>query len=611
MKTTLASLIRLSALFFCAILPLVAIPADAEPQHGIAMHGKLKYPPKFTHFSYVNPDAPKGGRLVLGVHRTLFDSVNPLIIKGNPAAGTREYIYESLMSRSMDEPFSLYPLIAESIDVPDDRSSVTFYLNPAAHFSDGKPITVDDVLFSLELLREKGRPNHRSYYAKIERVERIGERGVKMVFKDGGDREMPLIMGLMPVMPKHLVNPETFDKTTLEPLIGSGPYVIKEINPGVSITFKRDPNYWGRNLPSAQGMYNFNEIRYEYYRDGNTMFEAFKKGLFHYIQENDPGHWARDYDFPAANDGRVIKAAFKTGLPAGMNGLVFNTRRPLFADKRVRQALTLLFDSEWQNQNLYFGLFARTEGFFDGSELSSVDQPATPKERELLAAYSEIIPPEVMAGTFRQPVSDGSGTDRNNKREALKLLKDAGYDQVDGKLINLATNQPVAFEMLAENREQERLFLVYARALQDIGIDVQIRFVDATQYQSRRTKFDFDMIQNNWLASLSPGNEQSYRWSSQAADAEGSFNYAGVKSPAVDAMIANMLAAKSQEDFVSSVRALDRALISGAYVIPLFHLPQQWVAHWQQLDHPKEAPLYGVQVDTWWMKDTFVQAGAR
>jgi peptide/nickel transport system substrate-binding protein len=611
MKTTLASLIRLCALFFCTILPLVAIPASAEPHHGIAMHGELKYPPKFTHFAYVNPDAPKGGRLVLGVHKTVFDSVNPLIIKGTPAAGTREYIYESLMARSFDEPFSLYPLIAESIDVPDDRGSVTFTLNPGAHFSDGKPVTVDDVIFSLELLREKGRPNHRSYYSKIERVERVGERGVKMVFKDGGDREMPLIMGLMPVLPKHLINPDTFDKTSLEPPVGSGPYIVTDINPGVSITFKRDPNYWGRNLPSTQGMYNFNEIRYEYYRDGNAMFEAFKKGLFHYIQENDPGHWARDYDFPAANDGRVIKAAFKTGLPAGMNALVFNTRRPLFADKRVRQALTLLFDSEWQNQNLYFGLFARTEGYFDGSELSSVDQSASVHERKLLAAFPDAVSPEVMEGTFRQPTSDGSGTDRTNKREALKLLKDAGYDQVDGKLVNLATSQPVTLEMLAENREQERLFLVFARALQDVGIEVQIRLADATQYQSRRTKFDFDMIQNNWVASLSPGNEQSYRWSSQAADTEGSFNYAGVKSPAVDAMIANMLAANSQEDFVASVRALDRVLIAGAYVIPLFHLPQQWVGHWQQMDHPKEVPLYGVQIDTWWMKDNFVQAGAR
>ena len=462
-------------------------------------------------------------------------------------------------------------------------------------------MTVDDVIFSMELLREKGRPNHRSYYAKVEKTEQIGERGVKMIFKADGDREMPLIMGLMPVMPKHLVDPAKFDATSLEPPIGSGPYTVTGVDPGASLTLTRNPDYWGRDLPVNRGRYNFSEIRYEFYRDANSLFEAFKKGLFVINTESDPGRWARDYDFPAVADGRVVKATFETGTPSGMLGLVFNTRRPFFADRRVREALILLFDFEWLNKNLFHGLYERTQSYFDGSELSSHGRPADAREKELLAPFPDAVTEAAMDGTLTQPVTDASGRDRNNRRNALQLLKEAGYEPVDGKLIETATGEAVGFEMLAATRDQERLFLNFARALRQVGIDVRIRQVDSAQYQARKTSFDFDMIQNSWGASLSPGNEQSFRWSQAAAGSEGSFNYPGVKSQAVDAMIAALLAAKTRADFVSAVRALDRVLMSGSYVVPLFHAPAQWVAYWRQLQHPAVTPLYGVQIDSWWL----------
>ena len=573
----------------------------AEPRHGIAMHGEPKYQAGFTHFAYTNPDAVKGGRMAFGVQGS-YDSLNPFIIKGNAAPGIREYVYETLLARSFDEPFSLYGLLAETVETPEDRSWIQFTLRPEARFSDGQPVTVDDVIFSLELLRDKGRPNHRSYYAKVDKIERVGERGIKLIFKPDGDLEMPLIMGLMPILPKHLTDPESFDKTSLDAPVGSGPYTVAEIDPGTALLLKRDPDYWGRDLPVRRGLYNFDEIRYEFYRAGNTMFEAFKKGLFLIHRENDPSRWAREYNFPAISDGRILKKSFETGTPAGMNGLVFNTRRPIFSDRRVREALILLFDFEWINANLFHGLYERTQSYFHGSELSSFDRPADERERAMLAPFSGAVTQAAMEGALKQPVSDGSGRDRERRRKALRLLKDAGYQLRAGKLVSEATGEPFTFEMLAATREQERVFLTYARSLRRAGIDVRIRQVDAAQYQSRKTSFDFDMIQNFWSASLSPGNEQSFRWSSGAADAEGSFNYAGVKSPAVDAVISEILAAKSREAFVSAVRALDRLLMSGSYVVPLYHLPEQWVAHWAQLRHPKVTPLYGYQIESWWIE---------
>lgn len=589
----------LKGLICLFIVALVPVPGAAEPAHGIAMHGTPKHPPGFAHFSYVNPDAPKGGEAALAALGG-FDSVNPLIVKGVSAGGIRNYVYESLMARAYDEPFSLYGLLAETIETPEDRSWVAFTLRPEARFSDGKPVTADDVIFSHALLRDKGRPNHRFYYGKVEKVEKIGARTVKFTFKADGDREMPLIMGLMPVLPRHAVSRETFEDTSLEPPVGSGPYLVSKIKPGASITYTRDPNYWGRDLAVNKGRFNFERVRFEYFRDASTMFEAFKKGVYQVRAEGDPGRWALGYDFPAVADGRIVKEEFPIAVPSGMPALVFNTRRPLFSDRRVRDALTLLFDFEWFNKNLYHGLYARTQSFFDRSELASHGRPADDRERALLAPFPDAVRPEIMAGTHRLPVSDGSGRNRQNRRKALKTLESAGYALKDGKLVHGQSGRPFAFEILAATKGQVRLLLGYSRALKRLGIEARIRQVDSAQYQRRRQNYDFDMIQNFWSASLSPGNEQSFRWSSKAAGTEGTFNYPGVKNPAVDAMIQAILAAKDRPGFVSAVRALDRVLLSGAYVIPLFHLPRQWVARWSRLRHPEKTSLYGFRVDTWW-----------
>ncbi len=590
------------SLLFLGVLLLSGV-ARAEPAPGIAMHGEPERADGFTHFPYANPDAPKGGRAVFAMQGS-FDSLNPLIVKGAPAEGVREYLYESLLARAYDEPFTLYGLIAERVETPDDRSFVEFTLNPAAKFSDGTPITVDDVIFSHAVLRDHGRPNHRSYYKKVAKVEQTGERKVRFTFDESGDREMPLILGLMPVLPKHLLTPETFEKTTLTPPIGSGPYTISKVDPGKSITFKRDPNYWARDLPVNRGHYNFDEIRYDYYRDAGSMFEAFKSGLVRLRNEDDPTRWTEGYDFPALRDGRVVKEELPLETPAGMSALVFNTRRPLFADQRVRQALIKLFDFEWVNRTLYHGQYARTESYFARSDLSAHNRPADARERELLAPFAEAVKPEIMDGRFAFPVSDGTGENRDGRREALELLEQAGWELKGGKLVNKETGEPFAFEILAATRAQERLLLTFSRALKQVGIDARIRQVDSAQYQRRKQTYDFDMIQYFWPVSLSPGNEQSFRWGSDAAVTEGSFNYAGVKSPAVDAMIEAVLKAEERDGFVSAVRALDRVLLSGDYVIPLFHLPRQWVAHWSDLKRPAETPLYGYRIDTWWLEPT-------
>jgi peptide/nickel transport system substrate-binding protein len=593
---------RLKAPILLLIVGLVLFPSSglAASAHGIAMHGEPREGPDFTHFSYANPEAPKGGRVSFAVQGS-YDSLNPLIVKGVSADGIREYLYESLLARAYHEPFTLYGLIAESVETPPDRSYVEFTLNPKAKFSDGTPITVEDVIFSHAVLRDHGRPNHRSYYKKVAKVEKTGERKVRFTFDGSGDREMPLIMGLMPVLPSHLLTPETFDKTALEPPIGSGPYLIDKVDPGKSITYKRDPNYWGRDLPVNRGLYNFDEIRFDYYRDAGSMFEAFKSGLVQLRNEDDPTRWTEGYDFPALREGRVIREALPVETPAGMSALVFNTRRPPFADPRARQALIKLFDFEWVNRTLYHSQYARTQSYFARSELSSHGRPADATERALLAPYRDAVKPAIMDGDFAFPVSDGTGQNREGRIEALKLLEEAGYTLKDGTLVDAETGEPFEFEILAATRAQERLLLTYAQALKHVGIEARIRQVDSAQYQRRKQTYDFDMIQYFWPTSLSPGNEQSFRWGSQAAVTEGSFNYPGVESEAVNAMIAALLKAKDRDSFVSAVRALDRVLLSGDYVVPLFHLPRQWVAYWRQLHRPEETPLYGYRIDTWWL----------
>lgn len=569
------------------------------------MHGEPLYPARFDHFAYVNADAPKGGSLRFGAVGT-FDSLNPFIVRGTAAVGLREHVFESLMARGFDEPFTLYGLLAESVDTPPDRSSVTFRLRPEARFSDGTPVTVDDVIFSLQTLRDKGRPNFKTYYSKVERIERPDARTVRFVFRRedaGADREMPLILGLMPILPKHVYEKRAFDQSGLDRPVGSGPYVVDEVKPGTRIVYRRDPNYWGRDLAVNRGQDNADRLIYDYYRDTNSSFEAFKAGLYDVRPETDPGRWTSEYDFPAAKAGRVRRIAFETSMPSGMNALVFNTRRPIFADRRVRQALTALFDFEWINRTLYHGVYKRTESYFDNSELSSNGRMADLRERTLLAPFPGAVAPAIMTHGYVAPVSDGSGLNRANRLLALKLLREAGYDVRGGKIVNLKTGAPLGFEILVQTPSDERLALVYANMVRRVGIDARVRNVDASQYQGRLEQFDYDMIFYEWSESLSPGNEQSFYWGSASADENGTRNYMGVRDKAVDAMIGALLAARSHEDFVSAVRALDRVLLSGNYVIPLFYAPTQWVALWDRVKYPARTSIYGYRTDTWWIEE--------
>lgn len=583
------------------LLPGLTAPVLAAGQaHAIAMHGAPKYPDGFSHFSYADPNAPKGGRVVLGQTGS-FDTLNPLIIRGEAVVGIREWVYETLMARGFDEPFTMYGLIAKSVEVPDDRSSVTFHIDPGARFSDGQPITADDVIFSMETLRERGRPNHRNSYKKVVRTERVSDLAVRFVFDDSGDREMPLIMASMPVLPKHLLTPETFERTTLVPIVGSGPYTIASVDPGRSITYKRNPNYWGRDLPVNRGRFNFDEIRYEYFRDMSVQFEAFKSGVLSIRSEDDPKLWSSGYDIPAKRDGRMLLREVETGLPAGMSALAFNIRRPVFQDPRVRRGLLLLFNFEWVNKTLYHGLYRRTESFFERSYLSSAGKPADARERELLAPFPDTVLPDVMEGRYRMPVSDGTGHNRENAREAFRLFSEAGYVIENGRLIHKVTRRPLSFEILAGSTVQQRLMASFVSDLAKLGIAARLRVVDSAQYQSRLKDYDYDMIQTAWPSSLSPGNEQVFRWDSRNADVPGSFNFVGVKNPAVDAMIKRLLEAKDDKDFTSAVRALDRVLLSGTYVIPLFHASRQWVAHWKEVKGPERFPLWGYSLDTWWI----------
>ncbi len=586
----------------------VALPGTAvfaAAQHGIAMHGEPALPPDFDHLPYANPDAPKGGKMTYANIGT-FDSLNPLIVSGTAPRGLwdaswGDNIWEPLLTRNRDEAFTLYGLLAELVDVPDDRSWIEFTLRPEAKFSDGEPVTADDVIFSVKLLGTKGRPNYRAWYNKIAKIEKTGERSVRFTFNGEGDREIPLLIGLLPILPEHAVDPDTFDKSSLAIPIGSGPYTIVDVQPGTSVTLKRNPDYWGKDLPIKRGFDNFDEIKVEYYRDTNSYFEAFKKGLFDMLPESDPTRWASGYDFPAVKDGRVALDTFKTGTPKGMNGLVLNTRRPFFSDPRVREALSYFLDFEWMNRNLYSDLFERTGSYFEGSELSALGRAASDREKALLAPYPDAVRADVMDGTYAPPVSDGSGQDRAMLGKGVALLKQAGFHVEGGKMLD-TEGKPFVFELLAQTRDQERLGLAFQRELALAGITLNVRLVDSAQDYQRQKAFDFDMMQFTYPASLSPGNEQLFRWSSEAAKTEGTYNFAGASSPALDAMLQALISARSQEDFVAAARALDRVLISGFYVVPLFHPKGDWVARWTRVEHPDQPSLSGSETTTWWAK---------
>ena len=593
----------LAAALFSVVRPAAAdppqSPANAVAATALAMHGAPALPDGFDALPYVNPDAPKGGRLTEGVLGT-FDSLNPLIVQGLAVQPIRGYVIESLMARSYDEPFTLYGLLAKTVETDAARSYVTFTLDPAAHFSDGSPVTAADVVFSWQLLRDHGRPNHRGYYSRVAKAEILDPRTVRFDFADTSDREMPLILGLMPVLPKHAVDVATFENSTLKAPIGSGPYVVAAVDAGKSVTFRRDPNYWGRDLPINRGLWNFDELRFDFYRDDNAYFEAFKAGLYDVRAETDPTRWQTGYDFPAARDGRVRRNPSIAGCP--------NSRPTTSSIRAVRSSPISACGRRSACCSTSSGSIATFSTIYTGAARATSTTPSCPpiigpadeKERALLAPFPDAVSPGVLDGTWSPPVSDGSGRDRTTLRKALALLRSAGYEISGTVLRNRATGAPFTFEIMVESRDDERLALAFSTMLARAGINARVRLVDSVQYEQRRVAFDFDMIEYQWDQSLSPGSEQSFYFGSAAADQQGSRNYMGVKSAAVDAMIASVLRARTRPDLVDAVRALDRVLISGCYVVPLFYLPEQWVARWSYIKHPARTALFGYLPETWW-----------
>lgn len=584
-------------LTWSTLVLILAGPALAAPKHGIAMHGEPALPLDFTHLPYTNPDAPQGGQLRQAMTGS-FDSVSPFIVKGNPAFGAGTYVFESLMGRNWDEPFSLYGLLAESIDVSDDRQTFTFKIRPEAKFSDGKPVTSADVVFSMETLRDKGRPRYKNIYAQITAVETPDLRTV--TFKQtGGNRELPLLMGLMPILPKHFWEGRAFDETTLEPLLGSGPYVIADVKVGESITYLRNRSYWGNDVPFTRGLWNFDEVRFDYFRDSNSTLEAFKTGQVDVRTESDPTRWATGYDFPAVKEGKISLEKIVQRSPAPASGFAFNTRRAIFADVRVREALTMAFDFEWANANLFANAFQRTYGFYSGSELSSRGVAADARELAVLGDAASKLRPEFLDGSHQLPVSDGSGRDRKMLRKAVGLLNDAGWSVTDKGLTN-AAGEVFAFTIAVQNKDQEKIALHYQRTLQTIGIAVDVRVLDAAQFAAVQKTYDYDMIPATWFNSMSPGNEQTLYFGAAGREAEGTRNYPGIADPAVDAAITAMLNATAREDLVAAARAEDRLLVSGFYVVPFYDAGGQWVARWNYIGKPETQPLPGFEATTLW-----------
>jgi microcin C transport system substrate-binding protein len=573
--------------------------SGVAPRAAIAMHGTPKYGPDFKHFDYVNPNAPKGGDVRLYALGT-FDSLNPFIIKGQPPAGIG-FLFETLLVSSADEPFTEYGLIAETIETPEDRSWVIFNLRPQARFHDGSPITADDVIFSFNTLREKGAPFYRFYYNSVDKVEKLGERRVRFAFKPGDNRELPLIVGQMPILSQKYWTGKDFAQTTLEAPLGSGAYKVESFEPGRFIRYIRNKDHWARDLPVVRGLYNFETIRYDFYRDATVALEAFKAGEYDFRLENQAKNWATGYDFPAVQSGQVIKMQFEHDRPAGMQGFVFNTRRETFKDPRVRQALAYAFDFEWTNKNLFYGQYTRSKSYFANSDLASSGLP-TGHELELLEPFRDKLPAEVFTKTYTPPVTDGSGNPRDNLRAAAQMLRQAGWVVKDGKLVD-AKGKAFAFEILLDQPVWERISLPFVKNLEKLGIAATVRTVDTPQYKNRIDAFDFDMIVGVWGQSDSPGNEQMEFWGSASAKENGSRNTAGVSDPVIDALIDKVIAAPDREKLVERTRALDRVLLWHHYVIPHWHIGYDRVAYWSKFGRPDKVPSQGVQFNSWWIAE--------
>ncbi|MFO1203570.1 MAG: extracellular solute-binding protein [Tabrizicola sp.] len=587
-----------------AALALFAATAQAEPMHGIAMYGDPALPPDFVSLPQANPDAPKGGTFRWGEAGS-YDSFNPFVTKGRPATGISNLTVETLMGRNYDEPFSLYGLLAESIDTDEARSYVEFTLRPEARFSDGSPVTVEDVIWSVETLGTQGNPRYAAAWKKIASMEKTGERSVRFTF-NVEDRELPLIIGLRPILKKAQWEGKDFAEATMEVPIGSGPYTLASSELGVQVTYKRNPDWWGKDLPFNKGLWNFDEVRYDYYANPQAIFEAFKAGQVSAYREANVAKWLSSYDFPAVQSGDVIKAEIPHGRPSGIEGLAFNTRRPLFADWRVREALILAFNFEFINKTMNDGLLPRIPSYFGNSFLGmEPGKPAEGRELELLEPFKAELPPGAIEG-YALPVSDGDQTNRKNIRAAAKLLEEAGWTVGDDGVLKNAKGEPFQFEILLVTGQDEMASVVqvYIEALKALGITATLNKVDDAQYKERTNAYDFDMTHYIRSLSLSPGNEQLLYWGAAGVTEPGTRNWMGVNSPAVEAMIAAMLKAPNTDEFTAATKALDRVLTAGRYVIPIWYSDVSRLAYSADLKYPEKIPLYGdwsgFLPDTWW-----------
>ena len=587
-------------LVLALLAPVEAGAQASRTAHGLSLFGDLKYPPDFKRFDYVNPAAPKGGVLHMAAIGG-FDSLNPFILKGEPAAGA-SMIYDRLLTQSFDEAGSEYGLLAQSIEVAKDFSWVIFTLRPEARWHDGKPVTPEDVIFSLNILKEKGAPLYRFYYANVKSASKAGTHGVRFDFDAAGNRELPQIVGQLPILPAHYWKGRDFGATTLEPPLGSGPYRISKVEANRSIMLERVADYWGKDLPVNVGANNFDQIAFEYYRDDTVALEAFKADNFDVRFEISAKNWATAYDFPAVKQGKVIRAELQTRNAEPMQGFLFNTRRTKFSDPRVRLAFNYAFDFEWANKNLFYGQYARTRSYFQNSELAAAALPDA-AELALLEPFRSQLPPEVFTKVYVPPVTDGSGENRKNLREAQRLFAEAGWQVVDGALTHAKSGEKMQVEFLLEQPSFERIVSPYVRNLERLGIKSSIRMVDTAQYKNRTDAYDFDIIIGGVSNSLSPGNEQREYWSAAAADRPGSRNLMGVKSPVVDALIGKIIFAENRAALITASHALDRVLLWGHYLVPQWHTPVIRTAYWDVLDYPRPVPDYNIGFpDLWWYK---------
>ena len=576
----------------------LSVHASVESSHGIAMHGDLKYDAGFSHFEYVNPEAPKGGVFKQAANGT-FDSFNPFIIKGTAADGTG-LTFDTLMARSYDEPFTQYGLLAEAIRMPESRSWIEFDLRKQARFSDGTPVTANDVIETFKLLREQGSPFYKAYYRDISSIQAITDHTVRFEFGSDENRELPLIIGEVPILSANYWKERDFTKPTLEPILGSGPYVVDSFEAGRTITYKRNPDYWGADLPVNRGRYNFDAMQFDYYRDSTVALEAFKAQEYDFREENSSKNWATAYTGPAFDEGRIKKELIADANPAGMQAFIMNTRLEKFSDPRVRSAIAHGFDFEWTNTNLFYSAYTRSHSFFSNSEMAATELP-TDQELEILEPFRGQIPDEVFTEVYQAPTTKGDGRNRTQLLTALKLLKEAGWTLKDGQLIN-ASGETFNFEILLVQKDFERVVAPFIQNLEKLGMQVSIRIVDVSQYINRLRSTDFDMIVGSFGQSSSPGNEQREFWGSEAADQPGSRNLIGIKDPAIDQLVELLIQAPNREQLVLRARALDRVLQWNHFVVPQFHIDSHRVAYWDKFEFPEIRPTYTIGLDTWWAK---------